>query len=553
MPVIPEFTNNVATATAPLPRADVRQSSAIADSIARGGAQLEATVEPWAERYAASRRAVMASDAMVDAQHGLAQSAQQWSRRAGTLDENGKIIGTDQAVNGFNDQAQQLRTQAVGQIADPLVKEQVAHSFNEAMIGHAESVRSQGFSQERLARLGQLDTQLNGLAQDAAATSTPEGKLNVTNTAATAIGTLRDAGFINGEEAATRGIAFTSHVQAVGVHQELNSALDLADRDPDAALRLARKINDPASYPGLLPEQRESLGRQAENIAYRLTVQASARAQKEDAAEAKALRQTQATNEAKLLSDVYDNKPVDIAAATAMASNQQISVAGLQAVHAALDRQREGKDDPLARIDLQQRIQDGEDVHADIRQAIIDHKLSGPTAGALMTQNGARQGKGDNAIDRANFNALKTVLGGDAVEKGMLNFDNKAHVQQIQSWARAQIEWGNRVLVGGEDSRAVLTDMLPRYQSSNYPPATWAAPRLGAVSSSQDVAAVWGKTKAAAAAGQITPDQLGAETDLLGRYRQFYADQDARRAATAVKPAPGGGGAKLRNITTGDE
>src|SRR5258708_7990814 len=94
MPQVPTFTAGEligSVASVPVPHLDPEQAGRVAETIARGGAAIEGIGRTWAQRYYESRRAVMASDAMVSAQSDLAKAAQQWARKAGTSDANGEI------------------------------------------------------------------------------------------------------------------------------------------------------------------------------------------------------------------------------------------------------------------------------------------------------------------------------------------------------------------------------------------------------------------------------------------------------------------------------
>ncbi|HEX9489785.1 MAG TPA: hypothetical protein VF930_05840 [Stellaceae bacterium] len=552
MPNIPTFTAGEimgSVAPVPVPHIDPEQAGRVADAIARGGHDVEEVGKTWLERSAESQRGVMAKDAMVGGQAGLEEAHQRLAKLAGTTDANGNIVTALQARNSFNDEAARIREKTLAPIADPFVRAKVAQDFDEAQIRHAhELVEYQATPREAAAQAGKLTLDLKGLGDQYATAATPEGRDQVMRSAMTAINTTRDAGFISGETAAQHQVRFASDAQDATARRDINAVRDLGSRDPDAALALARRISDPANYQGMLPETREKRAAAAENLAYTVTVQAAMRQQKSDAAEDRALRKDQQANEIDWLDRVYQfqagkGPAPDLTALSDAARRGDLSTPGFAAVHAALDRAEQGRDNPLVKNDLLRRIGEGEDVHGDIRQAIVDHQLSDASQSELMRANMARQGKGDNAVARAAFQQLKTALGGHAIDSGFLDLTREGVKDQAALWAQAQGEWNKRVLVGNEDPNAVYADMVPRYRHATLSQQSMPNPRLGAVQSVDDVAAVWARTKDALAAGRITQDQYNDEAQLLDRYRRFYADEAARLAA--APPRPGAGG-KLR-------
>lgn len=269
------------------------------------------------------------------------------------------------------------------------------------------------------------------------------------------------------------------------------------------------------------------------------------------------LRDTQTANFSTTFADVLKGGNADPVKLADMVRTQQITPEQSKAIVAEQARQGRGEDNIGVLTDLQHRAdtagamtqQDYEGTSSDVYSAIERGDLKGSTGARLIHTMDAKRTQQDNQVERGLFSTMKTLLGGDAVEKGMLDFGNAAHVAQIQKWGMAQAEWNQRVLINKEDPTAVFSDVLPRYM----PPITDARalprPRMGAVNSIEDVGRVWQASKAAKDAGTITQDQLDTEADLLNRYRDIFQKQAERKALLdASKPQTDAGKAKVRGL-----
>jgi hypothetical protein len=259
-----------------------------------------------------------------------------------------------------------------------------------------------------------------------------------------------------------------------------------------------------------------------------------------EAAEARAerqaereLRQTQGTNEANLFADLLKGRGVSGSALSDMVRTQQISLSGMHA-YLAMSKRGEGEENAGVLLDLYKRLATGDLTVDDVYRAGKAGQLKPGTAGNLMLAVGRQDTKGNNQVDRANFDQLKTLLGGHNIEKGLVDLTNEAGRRQSQLWAQAQGEWTQRVIVGGEDSGQVLGDMAQRYQPNALIPAWLSVPRAGTISSLQDAQVAAQRTVQMHAAGQINDQQFAAEKSLIAQYAQFYQQQQARQAAAAA-------------------
>jgi hypothetical protein len=331
-------------------------------------------------------------------------------------------------------------------------------------------------------------------------------------------------------------IALGSQFAEVRARQMLNGALDRGDAD--AANAVAQQLNDPSTFPGLLPERREVLAARAEGVAYRLGARDAARIAHEDAESARLLRQTQSNNETQLLSAIYNGKLPSPAMLEQLANAQQISPGGLEAIHSAMQRREEGKDDPRAAALLWAgTVAGGSTTKQDVFDAMTAGRLKTATGAEMMRTLNEREKQKDDAVERGAFATLRTTLSGQAVEQGLIK-DDTVRAKAEKLWAAAQGEWNRRVVAGNEDPFAVLSDMAPRYASALPQRPSWLPqPKFGAVGSLEDVKKVWSATKSAYGQKAISEGDYQAEARTLDAYRLFYAEKQARE--TKVPFAPG--------------
>jgi hypothetical protein len=271
-------------------------------------------------------------------------------------------------------------------------------------------------------------------------------------------------------------------------------------------------------------------------------------ATREEADSARQVNDQQKANWSHLMAQIERGQPPDNAALADMLDKRQLDQGQFASIQAAMAGRSE-VDDPGAYTRLNRRARAGEDITDDVSQAIQRHQLKPSSGDSLLNLAESHRARTADQVERGAFAELRTIAGGDAVEKGMLDFGNAAHSAQIQLWSQAQDEWNKRVVAGKEDPMAVLADMSPRYSHPVRDIRALPNPRLGAIQEMKDLPVVAQKTQQAFDNGQLSPDQFRDEQKLLLQYRDLMAEQQKRQEAAeaAAKKAPGGG-ARLRGL-----
>jgi hypothetical protein len=539
MPEIPFFLprQNVQIGS-PSPRMDIGGAGVVGAALQRAGNEVAAPAEEFLQRYAAAKRQADAANLVAGASKQLDDAQFRWS----------KVADNIAARDGFGQEAAKIRAQALNGIDNPEVSSYVAQRLDEQITARSSETRRAAFTLESSAQRGALDARLNQYAQSAAMTRNPLLLQQFTDQAMDDIKGAVGGGWLHPEEGVQKSLAFRGEVQRVLAEQDRNAAL--ASRDPQAARAWANKINDPTSYPGLLPAQREALAQRAETITYRLSVEEATRQARADALAARELTRVQQSNETKLLVQTWQGKPPDLATLQEMADHQQISAGGAAAIHNAMINTEEGHDDPAVANGLYARLRT-DLTNQDVFDARGANKLSKTTSDTLLRAIGTRDEQRDNQVERAAFNELKTALNGHAIEQGILTMDPQTRYDQAALWAEAQGEWTKRVTIGRESPQAVLADMLPRYRHVDLSPNAWPQPRVGAIKNLDDVLPVAQKTKAAFDAGQLTPAQYQDEKALIIRIKQYYENQQLLLQSNLK--ASGGARAKFLGYTPSNE
>jgi hypothetical protein len=302
------------------------------------------------------------------------------------------------------------------------------------------------------------------------------------------------------------------------------------DTDPQGALSALRG----GKYDFVLhPQDVEEYANTAQHAVDRIaekqlmeTQRALAQEQRADMWAQRQLRESQAQNAATWFSKAMQGGPIDGHALADAVARQEITP---EAATATLNAGN-GHDDANTKFEMTKRAGDGTLTPDDLLNAMNNRTLSADTATSLLKGVNAKGSKEDNQVVRANYETLNTGLGGHAIDQGIDPFGTgKAESAMMLTQARG--EWTRRVLVNGEDSSAVLADMMPRYSPKATMPTWLPQPQMGTVMAPDDVANVAAQTKAAFAAKQITQDQYNAQGQLLYRYAQFFDGLSQRQAA----------------------
>jgi hypothetical protein len=542
MPVVPTFENEARVdATPTAQRGDPQALSQPGAAVERGGAELSDVETVWAQRYAEARRQAQASDLVASGSKQLGDLQFKWS----------KVPDRAAATLGYNNDADAVEKNLYKDISDPLVRAHVQDRVSQERIIRGLDTQNASFQLESSKHRGDLDAHLFQFSQNAA--SAGEGatgdalRAKLTDDGIAEIKGSSAAGWIQPEEASQKELSFKSQIQAIHIRQQINTALDTQNADGMRAL--AAKVNDPSTFPGLLPQDREALGQHLETYAYRLDIREASRIAHNDAVADRNLRIGQAHNEAVLLAGVNAGKQLSDADIQQMADHGQITANGVEALHTARDRAEDGRDVPAVSLSLWHAVDQNQITANDVYDQFRAGHLSKNTATDMIKAIDAKNGKGDSAQTKASFNVLKTALSGGAVDAGVFGDKSAA----ASNWAAAQGEWNRRVVSGGENSDAVLSDMIPRYSSVFVKPSWLASPKFGPVNSTKDLMAVAAATVKAHQAKKLSDPDYAQQVELLSNYRRFYAEEDARAqaAAKARGQKQGGNGATLSGVSPG--
>lgn len=189
----------------------------------------------------------------------------------------------------------------------------------------------------------------------------------------------------------------------------------------------------------------------------------------------------------------------------------------------------------------------------DLQIAMINRSaanLTPATAGALIDKVYATATRDESPVDHANFETLKTLMNGHAIEKGIVDIGGVAGARAAQSWAKAQSEWTQRVLVSKGDSTQVLRDMIPKYVHNPQVPLDLPTPATGVVASSADVTAAQAKLDKQLRDRVIDKIALDQQAGLLYQYNQFFKARDDKSTALKALGIKDGEQPKLRGGAT---
>jgi hypothetical protein len=278
--------------------------------------------------------------------------------------------------------------------------------------------------------------------------------------------------------------------------------------------------------------------------------------EKVDADAQKNLTRTQTDNAANLFGAAIQGTMLPNVDLGQMVQRQQISLTQFNALSAVREKSNEGRDDPGTVMALWNGIGDRKITPDDV-YAAVENGIRSPNGIGVKSSTGYEMIKSINAqqktqqdqVERGDYDTLKTVLGGHAIESGLMDIFGEKKIAAAQLWSQAQQEWNQRVTQRGEKPDDVLADMIPRYQKSvpNLP-SEFPNPRLGAVSDMNSVKEVGARTIAAYQAGQMDQSTYNAEATLLKKYATAYQMQ--ADAAAAAKAATAHKGAAARQPAT---
>lgn len=479
-------------------------------------------LDEFTNQYIAAKNMAAKNDAVLKAGTGL-QSIQ---------DSAATIPDREKALAQYDQQSTDYLQSTLQGISNPLVRLSVQDDLTRQVLSRREQVGHQSYGLEVGSQRDSLDANLAGSATAFAAAPDPVTRAHVMDDALNAIHGSVAAGIITPGEGELKVNAFNSSAAEVALKQDRNAVL--ANRDPLDAMAFEKKVSDPANYPGLLPEVRENFIKEAETTVYSLSQEQLARATHAIALADKALADHQRANAADLWGSALAGNPIDNAALAEKVRTQQISPEQANAVLSI----KAGRDDPQAQTALFDRIYQGQATDADVVGLVAQGRLTGGTAvsalKALTEYN--KEGGGMTAAAKGYYETLKTAVGPGSDPFAPIDDSTK------QRWAAAQADWTNRVVVGHENPRSVMVDLLAQYSTASAPPL--ATPMFGAIAEPKDVLTAAAATRQAYAAGRISQAQFADQAQILQDWGRFYQDratrQNAIKAATSQpKPAPG--------------
>lgn len=341
-----------------------------------------------------------------------------------------------------------------------------------------------------------------------------------------------------GMEATNQSI---QHYQSEAWAARLHSVMA---HDPDAARAMFDANADAVDAP-----HRAALDAQIANHQYTWMMRENVREQREERQAEHDLRILQTGNESNLLARAISGEPPSPTELADALRAQKIRPDAYFAIERA--KNEKGQDNNEIMLDLWKRAGRGEDITKDVYAAVTLGELRGVTGAEMVRYVSQRQKEETNQEERGYFNVLKTALGGHALEQGMIDLTKEHGHAAAALWARANEEWTRRVVVNHEDMPTVLHDMLGRFQPILDTPRGLPRPRMGPVSSLQDVGAVWQSTADAYRRGELTKSQYDHEADLLVQYKGIYEQAEQRRKAAEQRQQQPSGGkkAKLKSVT----
>jgi hypothetical protein len=425
------------------------------------------------------------------------------------------------------DQVNQLRDSLVDTAANPMQAALISESLNQR-VGQAARIFGEHAGQQQKNWQDQtlIATQQNEITQgmddyaNPAAVGTRVQKLSdITDVRAQALGWSPE----------------TTQMEKANITGEYVSGMirRAADTNPDTAAAIYK------AYEPLMDAKHQSeMGVYIDNRRYTNMMREYTQEAKQEAQAKRQLELTQTANETATLADVVAGKPIDTGILVDQLRNQQISVAGFNAI---MTRRQEGTTDPQTLVKLQAGIGDGTTTQSDVYAAMNSNLIGGKDGLELTKSLNEVTKSGTNQMERSYFKQLQTVIGmdelGNVVDIG--GVDKQA---TLALSSQMQSEWNRRVLVGKENPATVAEDMMPRY-SKVIPdsPKALPNPEFGRINSLQDIPVVAQKTQAAFDAGQLSQTDLDREKQLLVNYNKFYTNQQTRlKAVQSLTPKSGG-------------
>jgi hypothetical protein len=205
--------------------------------LAEAGQAISEEGQRWGAQYAEALRQKQAANLTFDGMSAPSQSQEKWSR----------VPNSQQALAGFNDESEQIRNRTVAQTSDPEVQAMVLRSLTEHTLWSQLGVQNRSFALESSNHRAEIDQQLEGYQQQAAAAPDAITRASIVDRATANIRGAVAAGWMYGEQGEDRLSRFRNQVWGDAVVNGLrtNPQQTLAEIDRgDYAARLSPETLD---------------------------------------------------------------------------------------------------------------------------------------------------------------------------------------------------------------------------------------------------------------------------------------------------------------------
>lgn len=512
MPTIPTFTASPDVYAAPAPMADIGAFTRPGEAVAQAGQQLGGLGEEWEQRFIEAQRQATGANRVAQGIGALADARLKWS----------KVPDRQQALAGFDQDAATVRKGLLAGVDDPELASYIGRNFDIEAAQAASQTGVEAFNRQAAQQRGTVEQSLLTYSNLAAAATNDLQRAHYHDLAMQAIQGTVAAGWMNGEEGAQRTIQFNNDVARGRAEQFMLASPN------QAATTLADPTTRQQMFPGLTSAEAANLALRAENHAYRTEmIQSRIQAHADFMAE-RQLRTQQANNEVQLYTDILQGKALDIGQVADMAQRGQLAPGAITTLVDAQARRNAGHDDPMTLLHAQEAAITGTLTPEQVHAAVAAGTLRGSTAADLVRVVAARQQQQANAVERHDYNTLRTEFSAQAIESGIFGGENKDAATDL--WAAAQREWTQRVIVGHESSGSVLTDMTSKYAPGKF---LGAPPIGGAVTDIPSLNAAAVTTVRMHQGGQLSDAAYQQQVVILNRYRALLALQGGRLPASA--------------------
>lgn len=248
MPQIPFFVNPKEVPTNPgPPTTDPSLYGVAGNAVARGMGEFSDVMAQFNQRYQDARRQADAADLQLESFQRLDDAENRWS----------KVADRTQAMQGFNNEAAQIKQDMLQRISDPQVKAIWQEGFDKRSITGLWQTASAAFGLESSTRAATLDDHLtgqNGYTHQLAQAKSDIERAQILDAAKGDIFSTAAARWITPEDAEKRWLHFQSEGDRVRAEQDTLA-------DPAAA---AKQLADPKNYPMLDEHTRDVLTYKAE-------------------------------------------------------------------------------------------------------------------------------------------------------------------------------------------------------------------------------------------------------------------------------------------------